>query len=48
MARKTPLSPGQKVKISGQYELTGPRGGRQGREATLTSTSQHHQRLDQK
>jgi len=36
MARKTPLSPGQKVKISGQYELTGPRGGRQGREATLT------------
>lgn len=35
MARK-PLHPGQKAPASGQYEITGPRGGRTGQERTVT------------
>jgi len=30
------FSPGQKAEESGQYEITGPRGGRTGEERTVT------------
>lgn len=35
MNRKT-FSPGQKADESGQYEIIGPRGGRTGKERTVT------------
>ena len=35
MPKKPMLKPGQKAEISGQYELTGPRGGSREREATI-------------
>ncbi len=36
MRSKTYYKPGQKAPRSGQYELTGPRGGRTGVERTVT------------
>jgi hypothetical protein len=32
---KKPYKPGQKAKVSGQYPLLGPRGGKTGREVTV-------------
>jgi hypothetical protein len=36
MPNQTSLRPGQRADRSGQYGLTGPRGGDRGREATIT------------
>lgn len=33
---KKTFSPGQKAETSGQYEITGPRGGETGKERTVT------------
>jgi hypothetical protein len=32
--QRSGFKPGEKVPVSGQYELVGPRGGRQGKEVT--------------
>lgn len=40
------MKPGEIAKVSGQYEITGPRGGRTGQERTVTKGNHFHPRMN--